>query len=275
MRILNRIFFALLAAIGLYLVIDFTNESVVNEYVNEKGQEAIDAGDFDFFVSARYYNKNLILEDVFITDNYTFSIKIYNVANIRQVGDTYEVIEGFQIILHQTQGVDLEPPFNGNIISATSDIDVQYLGIKISELPLYTFALGNPRSTFFNKNLFINEDIFDQPARLELSYGSIEIGSYDFTIDYTDFRLEEWLMTYIEVHGVLPTNGFDDVGYSSIIQIDSSSLVIRNSIIYIVITTIITILLFFVSKKKMGRKKATEGLTKDIQKVQSEHQEKR
>jgi len=275
MRILNRIFFALLAATGLYLVIDFTNEKVVNEYVNEKGQEAIDQENFDFFVSARYYDKNLILEDVFITEFYTFEVKIYNVANIRQTDGIYEVIEGFQIILYQTQGPVLEPPFNGDIISSSSDIEVQYLGIKISDLPIYTFALGNPRSTFFNKNLFIKDDLFYPPTRLDLTYSTLEIGSFEFVIDETDFKLTEWLMTYISENNVVPSAAFDNVGYSPTIDIDSSSLVIRNSIIYVSITTLITILLFFVRKKKMGRKKATVKLTKDIQKVKSQHNEKR
>ena len=275
MKIFNRILFALAAAMGLYLVMDVSNERVVKEYINEVGSEAIDNGDYDFFVSARYYHQTPLYDDTFEVGQYTFLIKVYNVANIIESDEGFEVVEGFQIMLHQTNGPTLEPPFAGRIITDDTDIVIEYIGLKISDLPVYTFVTGVPRATFFDASLFITDSIYHNPQSFQIVQGESVLGSYDLLIEETDYQLKPLLEAYIDTHNDVPTETFGDVGYAVVIQIDSSALVIRNAIIYIVIIGIITVLLFVVQKKQMGRKQATEGLKKDVDKLYHKDEERR
>ncbi|MFU8793076.1 MAG: hypothetical protein ACNA7K_03540 [Acholeplasmataceae bacterium] len=275
MKIFNRILFALVAAMGLYLVMDLSNERVVKDYINEVGTEALENSDYDFFVSARYYHQTPLYDDTFEFDAYSFLIKIYNVANIIETTDGFEVVEGFQIILHQTDGPTLEPPFAGRIITDDNDTVIEYIGLKISDLPAYTFVTGIPRATFFNASLFMTESTYHIPQSLDIVQGDTVLGSYTLLIEETDYQLKPLLESYINTHNDVPTETFDEVGYSAVIDIDSSALVIRNAIIYVFIIAIITVLLFVVQKKHMGRKKATEGLQKDVEKLYHKDEERR
>ena len=276
MRILNRIIFALIAAIGLYLVIDLSNEHVVKAYINSAGLEAIENDNYDFFVSARYYHNTPLYDDTLtVSDQYEFIIKIYNVANIIEVEDRFEIVEGFQIILHQTDGSTFEMPFAGNIVTATNDDVIQYIGIQISDLPIYTFVTGVPRATFFNKTLFIDDDVYDIPNMFEIVKNEIVVGNFPLQIEETDYQLSAALQTYLDTHNTAPTEAFDDIGYAPFIRIDSSALVVRNSVIYVSIVAIATVLLFVVQRKRMGRKQATEGLKSDVEKLYHKDEERR
>lgn len=275
MKIFNRILFALVAAVGLYLVMDLSNERVVNNYINEVGIEALENTDYDFFVSARYFHQTPLYDDTLNIAPYTFLIKVYNVANIIETDDGYDVIEGFQVVLHQTDGPILQPPFAGRIITDDIDVVIEYIGLKINDLPVYTFVTGVPRATFFNASLFMVNDTYKKPISLEIVQGDTVLGSYPLLIEETDYQLEPLLETYIDTFDAVPDESFGDVGYAVVIDIDSSALVIRNAIIYIVVIAIITVLLFVREKKQMGRKKATEGLKQDVQKLYHKDEERR
>jgi hypothetical protein len=275
MSLFKRIIFGIFAALGLAVVVILTQQQVFNRVANELGGEAILADDFEFFISTRYYHKDPIKEDTVTFGDYTFDIKIYNVANIRTTDDKYDVVEGFQIILYQSSPPYIDMPFSAILTSNHETLEVEFQGYQISQLPVFVFLDVEGRSTFFSNNRFTIEETFYPPQTIEILHFGQIIGAYDLFLETDDFKLKTLLDAYLETNENPPTEAFGDVGYAVILEIDSPQEVIRNAVIYVVIILIIMYLLFIYRRKRLGRSEATEGLKKDVMKLRETKEDKR
>jgi hypothetical protein len=272
MRLFRRIIYAIAAGLGLATVIILTQQQVFNRVASELGGEAIENNTFEFFVSTRYYYKEPITKDTFQAGEYIFDIIIYNVANIRLVDGHFDVVEGFQIILHQKNEPRIDLPFSAIIKAEHEDIEVEYQGYQVGQIPVFVFIEVDERSTFFAERRFIINETFYLPTTLEILHLGQIIKTYDLNFTNEDFKLKTLLNTYLSTHQNVPLEDFDNVGYAVIIEIDSTREVIQSSLVYIVIIGVITYLLFIFRRKQLGRSEATEGLKKDIEKLKNDDQ---
>jgi hypothetical protein len=95
-------------------------------------------------------------------------------------------------------------------------------------------------------------------------------------VDFDTFTIKDQIDAYILANDDTPRDAFDDVLIAPKIEvIDVNNLVIRNTIIYIVVALSLTVLIFKYRNKRLGRKKATEGLEKDIERLQENQEGKR
>jgi hypothetical protein len=265
MRVFNRILFAFIAAIGLYLVFNASYSYAITLYVQTEGQKAIDRDDYAFFISTRYYDENEVLSDTYVMDQGTFLVKIYSVANV--VEEEQRVVDGIFVLMHQTEGTPLEEPFGVQVSSTVGEIDVSYMGIQIPGLPIYSFIIPDTETTLVTRERFMKEDVFQNIDRIDIYRDDEIIDGIDLLVTNEDFTLREPLEKYLETTGEAPTENVENVSVMPRIQIDTSRIVIRNVIIYVVIVIALMVGLFFVHKKRLGRGKPTEGIRKDIEKL--------
>jgi hypothetical protein len=265
MRVFNRILFAFIAAIGLYLVFNASYSYAITLYVQTEGQKAIDRDDYAFFISTRYYDETEVLSDTYVMDQGTFLVKIYSVANV--VEEEQRVVDGIFVLMHQTEGTPLEEPFGVQVSSTVGEIDVSYMGIQIPGLPIYSFIIPDTETTLVTRERFMKEDVFQNIDRIDIYRDDEIIDGIDLLVTNEDFTLREPLEKYLETTGEAPTENVENVSVMPRIQIDTSRIVIRNVIIYVVIVIALMVGLFFVHKKRLGRGKPTEGIRKDIEKL--------
>lgn len=275
MRAFKRILYGIVAALGLSVVIILTQQQAFNRTANELGSEALAQSDFEFFISSRYYHTTPIIEDTFTMGDYTFDAKIYNVANIRLIDGVYDVVEGFEIILHQPAPPYIDMPFSAIITTDHETIEVEFQGYQVGTLPVYVFLEVDERSTMFAQRRFTEDDIFYPPTTIEILHFGEIIGAYDVSMTNDDFQLTELLNAYLDTNDAAPTEAFDEVGYGVLITVDSTEEVIRNGLIYVGIVLVIMYLIFVYRKQRLGKAEATEGLKKDIMKLKDDSSEKR
>lgn len=274
MRVIYRILYAIAAAIGLYLVFDISNASVVNAYIQTHGTQAIEDENYEYFISTRYYHQVPVFETEVQENNRKFIVKIYNVGNIRTIEGEYDVVEGFYVLMHQTSGPEVFMPYYASVTG--SSINNEYTGIKISMLPIYTLVQSERFSMFINYKDFVDEtEVFQNITEIEVIQAEITLFTLNVNLTLNDLVLEQPLLDYINNHQEVPSEAFDHIGYAPVIQIDSRFVVIRNVVIYLVLLTVITFFIFFKQRKRMGRTEATTGLEKDIERLKKTKEEKR
>lgn len=265
MRVFNRILFAFIAAIGLYLVFNASYSYAVTLYIQTEGQKAIDQDNYAFFISTRYYDQTEVLSDTYVIDEGTFTVRIFSVANV--IEDENRVVDGIFVLMHQTEGPPLEEPFGVRVSSRIGEIDVSYMGIRIPGLPIYSFIIPDTETTLVTRDRFTKDDVFQEIDRIDIYRDDEIIDGFDLLVTEDDFTLKEPLARYLDSTGEAPTEDFENVSVMPKIQIDTSGIVIRNVIIYIVFVIAVMVGLFFVHKKRLGRGKPTEGVQKDIEKL--------
>lgn len=269
MRVIRRIIFGIVAALGLSVVVIFTQQYVFNTVANALGEEAIASENFDFFISTRYFHKDVLIDESVTFGDYTFDLKVYNVANIRTINNAHDVVEGFQIVLHQRNEPLIDMPFSVILKTANDEIIVEFQGYQISQLPIFVFLDVDERSTFFSNRRFTQEDVLYLPNQIEILHFGVIIGSYDIELHREDFKLKTVLDNYLKNNDTIPSESTQDVGYAPIIEIDSTREVFINTIIYVLVVFGLMYVLFIRKRNKMGRAEASEGLKRDVLKVKN------
>jgi hypothetical protein len=267
MRVIRRIIFGIVAALGLSVVVIFTQQQVFNTVANELGEEAITNENFEFFISTRYYYKDVLMDESVSFGDYTFDLKIYNVANIRTIDGQYDVVEGFQIILHQKNEPLIDMPFSAILKTTNESVVVEFQGYQISQLPIFVFLDVDERSTFFSNRRFTQNEVLYLPNQIEILHFGAIIGSYDIQLKREDFKLKQLLETYIERNDTIPLESTQDIGYALVLEIDSTREVFIHTTIYVLGVFVFIYILFIRKRKTMGRAEASEGLKKDVLKV--------
>ena len=62
-KYINRILYALIAALGLMFVYNLTVANVKTSYLKEQGQIELDAGNYKYFISSRFYDETPIFDE--------------------------------------------------------------------------------------------------------------------------------------------------------------------------------------------------------------------
>jgi hypothetical protein len=267
MGVIRRIIFGIVAALGLSVVVIFTQQQVFNTVANELGEEAIASENFEFFISTRYYYKDILMDESVTFGDFTFDLKIYNVANIRTIDGQYDVVEGFQIILHQTNEPFIDMPFSAILKTTNESVVVEFQGYQISQLPVFVFLDVDERSTFFSNRRFTQNEVLYLPNKIEILHFGAIIGSYDIQLEHEDFKLKHLLETYIESNDTIPLESTQDIGYALVLEINSTREVFINTTIYVLGVFVFIYILFIRKRRSMGRAEASEGLKKDVLKI--------
>ncbi|PKK96778.1 MAG: hypothetical protein CVV58_04605, partial [Tenericutes bacterium HGW-Tenericutes-3] len=264
-KYINRIIYSLLVALGLMLVFNLTDSYARTLYLEEEGTIALAEDNYEFFISVRFYNEVPVVDMEFTEGEQTFKLKIYETAYVQIIDDEYIVKDGLYVLMHQTAGADLTDFFTVRLISGTS-VTKDYMGIKIFSLPLYSAIEEDTRAPIIKKELFEIDDVFQDITQIEIYQDTDLFKHISVSITNQDFTVKDDIEAYILANDQAPDASFDNVSMSPIISINTTPIVLRNIAIYSVVMIGLTVL-FFKAKKKLGRKQPTEGLMKDIERL--------
>ena len=273
-KYINRILYALVAAIGVLFVYNLTMANVKTKYLMEQGEIALDAGNYEYFISTRFYDETPIYDELHVSGDKTYLIKIYEVAYVKLINEQYIVTDGLFFIMHQQTGELIDGYFNVTF-NTESDLKVEYLGFRVLSLPLYSALDQDTASNMVPRYLFIEDLAFQNITGVTLSLGEEVLLDLTFLIEESEFNIKSELENYILTNNDVPDSAFSNVSYAPIIIIDAKSEVTRNIIIYVVAISLFTFGLFTYRKKRLGKKEPTIGVQKDIEKLKDSEQGKR
>ncbi|MBU1093858.1 MAG: hypothetical protein KKH01_05300 [Firmicutes bacterium] len=273
-KYINRIIYSLVAALGLMLVFNLTDSYARTLYLEEQGAIALSENDYEYFISVRFYNEVPILETTIIEGERSIDLMIYEVAYIAAINEEYIVNDGLYILMHQTSGADLTDFFTVRILAGTS-ISEDYMGFKIFSLPLYSAITEDTQSSLIKKSLFEIDGVFQEITQIEIYQDNDLFYTVPVSIQDTNFTVKTQIEDYLSANSEAPSEAFGNVSMAPIIHINTTALVLRNIAIYAVIVIVFTILMFRARNKRLGKKDPTEGVKKDLERLETEHHKER
>lgn len=277
-KYINRIVLVLLAGLGLLTTYNLSEAHVISTYLNEKGQEALDEGNYTFFMPSRYYHEDILVETTHTEDNVSLVIRIYEVSRIMSDEEGLRVEDGIFLLIEQISGEDLPYTFDVEFI-ADEDLIIPYVGKKQLSLPLYASIQKQTERTIVLKDDFYDteSDAYKPLTEIRLFQEENFDISIPVNIDFETFIIKDQIEGYLSSHDdIAPTEDFLDVSVTErIVPVDSNRIILRNLIIYVVIVITLTITFFRYKNNRLGRKEKTEGLQKDVSKLYKNHDNKR
>ena len=273
-KYINRILYALVAALGLMFVYNLTVANVKTSFLKEQGQIELDAGHYEYFISTRFYDDTPVFEETIISGENTYQVLIYEVAYVKLINEQYFVTDGLFFIMHQTEGTPIEGYFDV-FFEADSDIEVQYLGFRVLDFPLYSALDQDTEANMVPRSLFVKQSIYQNITGLRLSLGEEIILEIPLLITDAEYNVKSELDTYISTNDEVPSEAFGNVSIAPVIIIDVKDKVILNISIYIVAVSLFTIGLFTYQKKRLGKKEPTIGVKQDVAKLYEQDPKKR
>ena len=273
-KYINRILYAVMAALGLMLVYNVTVASVKTNYLKEQGQIELDQNNYEYFISTRFYDSTPIYDEILLSGENTYQVLIYEVAYVKLIDEQFYVVDGLFFMMHQTSGTLIEGYFDV-FFTADSDIEIQYLGYRVLDFPLYSALDQDSEANMVPKALFAKDSIYQTITGIKLSLGEETILEIPLSIEEVEFNVKSELEAYIATNNDVPSEAFQNVSYAPVIVIDVQNEVIVNIAIYIVFISIFTVVLFTYQKRRLGRKKPTEGVQRDVEKIREQASKKR
>lgn len=273
-KYINRIIYSLVLAMGLMIVFNLTDSYARTLYLEEEGAKALEANNYEYFISVRFYNEVPVLEETIHEGERSFDLRIYEVAYISLANDIYTINDGLYMLMHQTAGNDLTDFFTVRISSGTS-ISEDYMGFKIFSLPLYSAITEDTQSSLIKKELFELDGVFQEITQIEIYQENDLFMTIPLSITASDFSVKTAIEDYMTTNGQAPNADFGNVSMAPIIHINTTPIVLRNIAIYSVVVIIFTIAMFRVRNKRLGKKEPTIGLKQDIEKLgEQDHKER-
>lgn len=266
MKIVNRIIFGLVAALGLMLIISITDEYYRSRAVIEIVTEKLENKAYVDLISAAYYDKTPVFEGTITDEDKEFLILIYQAAHVTKSTTGLIVLDGFQLLIIQKSGT-LLPEYFDVIVDAKSEIKHTYTGFNMYNLGLYSIFNPETQGSLLLRNDFEKEDIFQDISKI--SFVKKEETILEFNVNLTKdlFTITEPLETYISLNSEAPKENITGVDYNNPIVINVRDKSIRNSVIYLVAIVGVYYLVFVRQRKTLGRVKASQGLKKDIDRI--------
>ena len=253
MKVINRFIYAVVLALGLYSVFNVTHTVTLLNALEVIGQEEIDQGNIQAFVTTRYSYDTPKLIDTIAFEDAKMTLYVYEVANINN--ESLEVFSGLQFIFHQTEGTPLELPMMVMINGSEAFI---FDLVQVVGLPVYLMYPGVDVS-FFTSDLFTE----NYTSLTLLKDGtSIHQVSLDILPDATN--IQDVLDEYIAINQQVPLTSFGDVVVSDTIDIDTTPTIIRNVTIYVFVAGGVTWFFFFRKKPNKGNKAPTPMLNESL-----------
>lgn len=266
-KYINRIIYALLAALGLMLVFNLSESYVISNFLIAEGEKALEENRMEFFMPSRYYFETPIQNFEFSEDGYTFQILIYEVARIQIVDDEYVVSDGIFFLMNQLAGEDLANIFEVEYLNDETIINT-YVGSKQFTLPLYTTYQKSDKRTILLKDDFLVDNDYLDLTSVKIYQGEELKFTIPVSVDFDTFTIKTQIENYLVTNDDTPKDPFGTVAITPYVEYeDTNHVIVRNIIIYFVSISLITVLLFKYKNKQLGRKKATQGLKQDIEKL--------
>jgi len=267
--------FSLVIAFGLMAVYYMTEQYVITNYLMRLGTEALEDEDYVFFMPARFYKEEPIEDFIYTADDRVFVIRLYEVARIQVLNDNYVVTDGLFFMMHQQSGRPLDSYFEVNYERSDDEI-IEYLGVRQFTLDFYTAIVQSDSTPILLKEGFLVQDEYLSLVNINITLEDQTSFDIPVNVDFTTFTLKDHIEAFINENNDTPREDFLDVLIAPKIEVlDTSNLVIRNVIIYIIVSLGLTVLIFKYRNKRLGRKKATEALEKDISRIQENQEVKR
>lgn len=269
MKVINRVIFGLIVAVGLMLVATITNEYYRSREIIKITEETLENKDYTDLISAAYYNETPVFEEVITKDNKEFLVLIYEAAHITKSNDELIVLDGFQLLMIQNSG-EMLPEYFDVVVHADQDIKVNYTGFNLYNLGLYSSFNADTQGSLILENYFLKDDEFQTINKIEFIKEEELIFELELSLTSDMLTISEPLETYLDLNSEGPSDDIEGVNYNDPIQIDVRNQVIRNVSIYLVVIIIIYYLVFIRKPKTLGKDQATEGLTKDIERLKND-----
>ncbi len=267
LKYVTRIFYAVLAALGLMLVFYISDARARKAYLGETGAIALEEGRYEALLPGGFHMKDPLFNQEVTIDGRSFLVVIYEVGYYESATDGIHVAkEGITVLLHQLDGDPLEDMFDV-FIHADASGTHPYLGYHVDPLDLYSVLNQDT-----GESIIMAADYPDDLMLLSLDIMDDIEGEkllYQLTLDIAlaDLSIKAKLEAHANANQRIPTEDFDDVVVIPRVRIDTSQAVLIGILIYIVSVSALTYGLFFFKRKRLGKKAPTEGVLKDIEKL--------
>jgi hypothetical protein len=258
--------FGLIIAVGLMLVYTITDEYYRSREIMDIVGQKLEDQDYQDIISAAYYDETPVFEETIIQDDQEFLVLIYQAAHITDTTNGLLVLDGFQLLVAQKSG-EMLPEYFDVFVSAQSDIEVSYTGFNMYNLGLYSVFDPDTQGSLFLRNYFEKDGVYQSINQITFSKDDVIILDIEVDLSESLFTLKTPLENYIDLNDDVPKTDIQDVNYNSPIIIDIRDKVIRNVIIYLTAAFITYYLMFIRKRKTLGREKMSEGLKKDVDKL--------
>jgi len=269
MKIINRIIFGLIVAVGLMLVATITDEYFRSREIIKITEEKLAEQAYTDLISAAYYHETPVFEETIIQNDKEFLVLIYQAAHITSTNDGLVVLDGFQLLVVQKSGESLAEYFDV-IVYADQDIEVVYGGFNLYNLNLYSVFDPDTQGSLFLENYYVKDDVFQTINKIVFDKDETIIFEIDVELTQDMLTISEHLETYIDTYNEAPNKEIEGVNYNEPLQISIRDKVVRNTIIYLVVVMVVYYLIFIRKPKTLGKDKATEGLKKDIDRLKDD-----
>ncbi len=269
MKIVNRIIFGLIVAVGIMLIATITDEYYRSRAIIGITQEKLEQEAYTDLISAAYFHETPVYEDIVIQNNQEFLVLIYQAAHITYENNDLIVLDGFQLLMIQQDGNQL-PEYFDVTVYADQDIEVGYTGFNLYNLGLYSIFNPETQGSLILENYYRKDDIFQTIEKIVFDKEGETIFELNVSLTQDMLTIANALETYIEENNEAPSKEIEGVNYNEPLQISIRDKVTRNMVIYLVVVVILYYLIFIRKPKTLGKDKVTEGLKRDIDRLKDE-----
>lgn len=269
-KYINRMIFAFIAAIGLLMVYNFTDSAIRKREVRAEALKALEAEDLNFFVPFKYYNSNRLVDEVVETEDHTLHIMVYEVVLISTevASSDYVFREGIFFLMEMIEGPKWGEYYSVEL-TASNNQKQEYLGFQLLDLPIYSAMNPDTAVQFMDRAQFKSGEIIMPITQIDLFLEGVEEPYVSIPVNFSNesFTVMNKVINYYETEGELPTEPFENVALSNQLIINTNIWVFITTGIYLVVVSALTVFIFTYKKKTLGRKKATIGVEKDIERL--------
>lgn len=269
MKIVNRIIYGLIVAVGLMLVATITDEYFRSREVLAITEETLQNETYTDLISSAYFNDTPVYEETVTINNNEYLVIIYNAAHITNADSGLLAIEGFQFLMIQKSGTHL-PEFFDVKVKSGEDIEITYTGFNLYNQGLYAVFHPDTQGSLIMRREFIKDGMFVDIDQFVFEKDGEILLTLDINLTEEMLTVGSTLQTYLDENNIAPNADIDGVTYKEPLIIDVQNKVIRNVVIYLVLVIIGYILIFMRKKKTLGKDQATEGLKKDIERLKND-----
>lgn len=262
--------FAFLAAIGLLLTYNFTDSAVRKDVIREAATEALANDDIDFFVPFKYFNADRLYDGIVETENHKLHVMVYEVVLVSTsvTSDEYVFRDGIFFLMEKIEGPKWGEYYSIKVVGSNNQ-QQEYLGFQLLDFPIFSAMNPDTAVQFIDRSQFKNGEMILPITQIDMYLEGMDEPYVSIPVNFTNerFTVMDQVVEYYETNGELPEEPFNNVSISTRVEIDSTRWVILAFAIYAFIIGGLTWFVFVRKKKTMGRKKATIGVEKDIERL--------
>ena len=269
-KYINRMIFAFIAAIGLLLTYNFTDSAVRKDGIRKAATVALENEDIDFFVPFKYFNSNRLFDQIVETEDHTLHIMIYEVVLVSTsvTSNEYVFRDGIFFLMEKIEGPTWGEYYSIKVVGSNNQ-QQEYLGFQLLDFPIYSAMNPETAVQFIDRSQFKNGDLILPITQVDMYLEGMSDPYISLPMNLTNerFTILDQVVHFYEMNGELPEEPFGNVSISTRVTIDSTRWVILAFAIYALIIGGLTWFIFVRKRKNLGRKKATIGVQKDIERL--------